>query len=35
MDDWIEGFRQTIDRANDRLLQISEEQSEIARAPGK
>jgi hypothetical protein len=35
MEDWIEGFRQTINRANDRLLQLSEEQSEIGRAPGK
>src|SRR6267142_3830733 len=35
MNDWIEDFRQTIDGASGRLLQITEEQSEIARAPGK
>ena len=35
MDDWIEAFRQTIDHASERLLRISEEQSEIARAAGK
>jgi hypothetical protein len=35
MDDWIEGFRQTIDSATARLLEISEQQSEIARASGK
>ena len=35
MDDWIEGFRQTVARESGRLLQISEQQSEIARAPGK
>lgn len=35
MDDWIESFRQTIDRAYERLLQIAEEQSERERAPGK
>lgn len=35
MEEWIESFRQIIDRANSRLLQISEEQSEIAPAPGK
>ena len=35
MDDWIEAFRLTIDSAYVRLLQISEEQSQIERAPGK
>jgi len=35
MNDWIESFRQTIDLANERLLQISEEQSAIARTPEK
>src|SRR3984893_4889687 len=35
MNDWIDAFRQTIDHASERLLQISEEQSEIGRAPGK
>lgn len=35
MDDWIKDFRRTIDRASGQLMQISEEQSQIARAPGK
>jgi len=35
MDDWIEGFRRTIESARGQLLQISEEQSEVAPAPGK
>src|ERR1700730_12660219 len=35
MNDWIEAFRQTSDRAPGRLLQISEPQSEIAPASGK
>ena len=35
MDQWIEAFRQTIDHSSERLLQISEEQSEIARESGK
>src|SRR3984893_16271585 len=35
MNDWIEAFRQTSDRAPGRLLQISERQSEIAPASGK
>jgi len=35
MNDWIDAFRQTIDHASERLLQISEEQSKIARAAGK
>lgn len=35
MDDWIAAFRQTIESANGRLMQISEEQSAIPSAPGK
>lgn len=35
MVDWIQDFHQTIERANDQLSQITEEQSAIARAPGK
>ena len=33
--DWIDGFRQTVDRAAAQLLLISEEQSAVARAEGK
>jgi DinB superfamily len=33
--EWIDEFRQTVDRAAERLLQISEEQSALAPAEGK
>jgi hypothetical protein len=35
MNDWIEDFRQTIDKATGSLLAISEQQSELARATDK
>src|SRR2546429_4578523 len=35
MTDFVEDFRQTIERATERLIQISEAQSSIPRAAGK
>ena len=35
MNDWLEGFRQTIERSTERLLLMSEVQSEVPRAEGK